>query len=421
MSRVSDAMEQPRPERLPQRERRQRRRRYLLAVALLFGSTASGLWVYHWYTSPAFDVPAIDVADVDPEVAEAIANARSAVGKQPRSADAWGKLAMVLDAHAYREQAVACYANAAKLDERNPCWPYLEGLIRRAGPQPATALVCFERAARLTPPNSLPRLNLADLLAELGRFEEAAAEYHTVVAANPDDAHARLGLAQLAVTRGQYAQALPHLQLLAKNPFARKRAAVLATLVHGQLGDTAAASRERQRLAALPEDPPWPDEAVERVEQMRVGLRRRLQEAHTLSTQGHYAEAREILEDAVRRYPHSDAAWSTLGRHLVFTKDFPAADRAMHKSVELAPARAEHWLYLGIARRAQRHCPEALAALRTSINLRPTDGVAHLEMGKCLLEQGDRAGAAEAFRQALQYRPDLDEARQLLASLKSES
>jgi tetratricopeptide (TPR) repeat protein len=386
----------------------------VLLVVLLLGG--AGLW---WYLGhrPVPEVPQLDLSRADPEVAEAVTNAREAVLRSPRSAAAWGRLGMILHAHSYLPEAVPCYTSAAALDNKNPLWPYLLAIIHLEGPEPVEAVRWLEQAARLGPPASLARLRLADLLQQHDRLDEAAAEYQKVLAADPDDAHAQLGLGQVAVALQRYRDALPYVQAVADDPFARKRACALEAAVQERLGDRAAADRARSRLAGLPDDQPWPDEPVEQLVRLQVGLLGRLHQAELLQRQGQLPAAITALREAVVRYPRSDVAWSTLARALGFANDFPGAEQAMQKSTELAPQRADHWFYLGAARREQGNHKGATAAFRKALELRPTDASAHFQLGESLQALGDAAGAAEAYRLALRYRPDMAEARQRLAAL----
>jgi tetratricopeptide (TPR) repeat protein len=388
----------------------------VVGVLLLAGPGAA-FWAYHRAGPALPEVTGVDLAGIDPEVAQAITSAQTAVLGKPRSAAAWGHFALVLQAHGFLEEALTCYDVAARLDARNPLWPYLQGNILQHGADPGAALPYLERAAALSPPGSPARLRLADLLLEQGRLEEAAGEFATVLQADPDDAHAQFGMGQLAVARRRYHEALRYLQAVDDNPHARRSACALRAAVCEQLGDTAAMERERRRLAELPKDPPWPDEALDRVLRVQVGFTARREQAKRLVQQGRLDEALPLFQDTVARYPNSELAWIDLAWGLGASKDFAAAERALQKGIELAPGNARCWYYLGAARSEQRRFGQAAEAFRKAIELSPTDAEAHCGLGACLRELGDRAGAADAFRQALRYRPDMDDARKGLAAL----
>src|SRR5437762_728489 len=109
-------------------KRRRRRRRYLLPVTavILVGALIAALGV--WWSRRANPPvpPMVDLTGVDPAVCRAVEAARTAVLQSPKSADAWGKLGMVLMCHGLPvEASKACLVQAERLDPRQPRWPYL--------------------------------------------------------------------------------------------------------------------------------------------------------------------------------------------------------------------------------------------------------------------------------------------------------
>src|SRR5262249_38339041 len=161
-----------------------------------------------------------------------------------RSPEAWSILAMLLDAHHYFDEAIVCYAATETLDPTNPYWPYLQGVLLVKGPNPKRALACFERAARLAPSEPMPTLQQADLLLALGRAEDADKAFQGVLAKDSNSmygAYARLGLAQVAITRQKYREALANLEAVVQEPHARKRACALRAAAYERLGNSAGA------------------------------------------------------------------------------------------------------------------------------------------------------------------------------------
>jgi tetratricopeptide (TPR) repeat protein len=394
-----------------------RRLHVLLGLLVLVAGFAVGWWVYQGWPVSLPDVPNIDMSGADPEVAEALTNARNEVERAPRSVEAWAKLAMILHAHNFADEAVVCYTAAGALDATNPFWPYLQGNLLQSGLNPASALPSLQRAARLAPADMpMPRLRLAELLLELGRVDEADKEFRTVLADHPGDVQAQFGLAQVTVSRQQYEDALHYLRGIAEDSYVRKRVCVLGAAVYERLGKHEDAERERRRLAELPDDPPWPD-LVDQVGQLEVGLPARLRRARSLIQQNQTVDAVILMAETVRRYPKSDQAWVALGVAKEMAKDFTGAEQAIHKSIELAPDRADHRFTLGEFLQAQRRHKEAVASYRKAIELRPVDADTHFKLGVCLQEIGDLAGAVEAFRHTIRYKPDMTEARQRLEKL----
>jgi len=85
----------------------------LLIAAAIFG--ARQVWRV---TAPP--PPAVNTAGFDPLIAAAIAQAREAVQSAPRSAEARGRMGMVLLAHEVRAEAGECFAQASAFSPREP-------------------------------------------------------------------------------------------------------------------------------------------------------------------------------------------------------------------------------------------------------------------------------------------------------------
>lgn len=394
----------------------------LLCVATTVAVGGWGVGIYSRFSRPRLSIPEISLEGVQPEIVDAISAARQAVILSPRSGPAWGNLAMVLQAHLYEDQAAYCYDVAARWEPNNPTWPYLRGVLMSGGSgDHAAAIPFFERAANLSPPNSVFRLRLADALFEQNRLEEASHWYLEALAADNNDARALLGLGRLAVARKQYRDSLRFLRPIAENPLVQRRACALLANVYERLGEFAPASAERQRLAELPADSPHSDDPVIRIEQLEVGINARLTKAHALMRQDRLPEMIELLQETVGRYPQSDLAWENLGMALHKTGDVKGAENALQKSIEVAPKSASYHHTLGLILLSQKRYEEALNSFQKGVELRPTDPKCHFGLGECRRGLGDLEGAAEAYRTTLRYAPKHLEAYERLEALNREA
>jgi tetratricopeptide (TPR) repeat protein len=377
--------------------------------------------VYQDWTSPLPELPRLALDGVDPEVAEVLARQRAAVKQAPRSAEAWGRLAMLLDAHQFLEQALICYGAAETLDKRNPLWSYLQGYLLQKGARPDQAVANLQRAAALAPDDwPVPRFRLADLLLDIGRIDDAEREYRRVLATKTDNKYAhyyaQFGLAKVMIARQNYADSIPFLEAVAGDPYTRKRASALRIAVYERLDKRDEANRERARFAKLPDDLSWPDGA-EQVHELRVGWRGRISSANSLLNDNQPAKALNLLMETAGRYPRNDQVWAALAVAKENTKDFAGAEEAYRKSIALAPERANHRFEFGEFLQARQRYQEAATIFREAIELSPFDAAAYFRLGACLQSLGDNPGAAEAYRQALRCNPELVDARQGLETL----
>jgi tetratricopeptide (TPR) repeat protein len=385
------------------------RRRYLLAVAVLLVVGASipalCLWWSRRTSIPA--PPVVDLTGVDPAVHRAVDAARTAILQNADSADAWGKLGMVLVGHAFSVEASdACLAQAERLDPRQPCWPYLQA-TSVITTDPEAAIRKLRRAVALCDCDpDAPRLQLGEVLLEQGRLEEAAEQFLRVLQQHPGDARASLSLGRVAFERSELSESITHLNNAAADAHTRKAAHTLLAQAYERLGNKPAAEQALRQAAELPKDTTWPDPFQEKVSELQVGKQTALVRANSLINQAHYAEAVRLLQQTVLDYPDSAVAWVLLGRACVGGKDLPAGERALRKATQLRPDMADAQFLLGVALFLQKKYQAAAPCFRKATELQPDFAQAHFDLGHCLREQGDNAGALAAFRTAIHYKPD---------------
>jgi tetratricopeptide (TPR) repeat protein len=353
--------------------------------------------------------PSLDqITDADPAVVKAVEAARAAVQQSPRSAQAWGRLGMVLSAHEFVAEAMTCFVHAEQLDPREPRWLYYQGIgLSLAQGDQEAAIAKFQRAVeRLGDGPDALRLRLGEALLRQGRLDEAEEQFRRVLHGKPDNARAHLDLARLAQERGDLKTSLAHLDRSKVDVHTRKASHELAAAIYQLLGNEAAADQQRQQAAKMPSDLLWPDPFVEDVTQLRTGKQVRLARADRLLGQGRFPEAIALLQQLVRDYPDADWAWLLLGRAYLGKKEWAEAETALRTAAKLAPTSIEVQFYLGVVLLLQDNPQAAAACFRWATEIKPDFAEAHHNLGHCLLRGGDRAGAIEAFRTAVNCKPN---------------
>ena len=198
--------------------------------------------------------PLVKLDMVDAKVAELLSKHLEEVRLNPRSAAAWGWLGALLRAYDYRPEACECLTQAEHLEPGNPRWPYYHALVLLIA-TPNQAIPFFQRAVQICGNNPEgPRLRLARLLAEQGRWEEARLQYEPLLAEHPDFAPARLLAAKAASAKGDAARGIELAQRCAQDPRTARSAWILLATLYRQAGDMASASQAVQRSAALAAD-----------------------------------------------------------------------------------------------------------------------------------------------------------------------
>ncbi len=369
-----------------------------------------------WFAPPP-QPPVPDLAEVDPDVAEAITAARNKVRQQPSNGAVWGRLGMVFFAHDFQGEAERCFAQAERLDPADGRWPYLRGLSLILM-NPDASIPCLERAAERCGDRVLvPRLRLAETLLNQGRLEEAEFHLEQARRIEPSNVRVQLGLGRLAVLRSQWRSALEYLDPCTNDVHAQRLAHRLRAEAWTRLGEPEKARAEQRRAVEAPKDHSWPDPFVEDVLRLQRGLPVRLQQAQNLFAQRQSHQAVQLLEETIQRYPRAASARLLLGefwRHLGRDEQ---AEQAFAQAVEIDPDSPDAWFRLGCAQAARKRMREATESFRRAIDRKPDHADAHVNLGHCLQELGDAAGATDAFRAALRCRPDYERARQALREM----
>lgn len=388
------------------------KRRWLLLFAVV---VLAGLGAIYVLTRPkSVPIPTIDVSHVDAEVATAIQQAIKAVEQRPREGQTWGNLGMVLRAHDFAEESVAALQQAEAFDPRDPRWPYLQGLsILQV--QPDLGVACLERALPLVPYGVLePRLRLADLYLERGRFEDAQRLAEDVAERSSKQPHAALVLARLAAERNQWAEVLRLTEPHREHRSAQKKIARLRTEALQALGRFADAKQELQRASELPDDAGWEDDYVREVERLRVGPAAKVQAAEQLWFSGQHVAAITLLEEAASKYPKAIAPRRQLLAWLLEQGDSRRALTAANALIAVEPRSVEGWLGLGMAQLNIGDFASAKKSLRTLIEIKPDHGLAYLNLGIAHMKLGEKTEAIQAAQDAVRCRPDLESAHRLL-------
>jgi tetratricopeptide (TPR) repeat protein len=386
----------------------------------------AGLGAWWWMRTPVPDPPAPDLAEVDPEVAEAITAAQDKVRQNPKDGPAWGELGMVFRVHDFADESTFCFRQAERLDPANPRWPYLQGLTLVQSDF-AAGIACLERAvARCGDQPLAPRLRLAETLLGQNRLDEAQAQLDQARKVDADDPRVQLGLGRLAMMRGQWREALKHLEECTSDVHARRLAHTMCAEAWTRLQQPDKARAEQEQAEQAPEDQLWPDPFVEEVLRLQRGLSIRLQRAHNLFEHQRYQQAIELMDDTLRRYPKSTAAWLLFGdiwRQLgqmnpdQQTPLLNRAELAFQQAVRIDPESADAWFKLGCVQGLSRP-REGADSFQKAIRLKSDHTLAHYNLAQMLKKLDDPKGAAEEFRAALRCQPGFAPAQKALAEME---
>jgi len=380
-----------------------RRRSRFIVVGVLLTLIAAGAiaWRWSWHRGAVEPPPRLpDPQRVDPLVAAAVERAWLEADRQPGSAAARLKLAMTYDANALPDLAMASYEQALQLDEDSAKAWYHLGMLRVDAGDGAGALEAFERASQMNPAYGPAQWRIGLIHLDAGRLVEAEAAFTRADAIDARDPGGRVGLARVAIQRGDPARAEAMLRtVLQMYPsFAYAR-----LLLGGALRDLGRLDEARVELARgstsqTINNDPWRFE----LNRLRTGHRAIVEEAQRLIDGGSPAEAIPMLEELRVGNPMDvevivslSAAYLESGRVDNGLDVLLAAERRgiEHFGIHLNASRA-YELKKDVVR-AQQHAERAIA-------LNPGLGAAYVQRARMMLQtRADQALAIQPLEQAL--------------------
>ena len=374
---------------------------------------------------PASEPPAPPAdALAEPLLAERVQAATRTVRDTPDSAAAWGRLGEVYDANGYASPALACYARAAELDPRDWRWPYFAGLLLQPT-DPAAALARLSRAAELQPAHAALEFHLGSALYRAERFDEAERRFSRAIELDPACLNARLGLADVADSRGDPAAALAELERAVQ--VAPEVAAVHLRLaqVYHELQRPVDAARE-ERLTATSTLPALPDALIALDDPVREELRKRerigavplLLEARRLMLEGRDEQASVTLERVLEADPQSAVALVVSARLLLKRGDASGARARLERARELAPQSTEARVELGGLYALEGEIERAIGVLREALEIDPHLARVKSNLAGLLLRTGRAQEALDLLLEAQRDLPDDAEIRARLALVR---
>jgi tetratricopeptide (TPR) repeat protein len=417
------------------------RRLLVFLAGVAFVALAAGAWYYWPRPAPRtpFEPPKVALDNADPAVREVVEQARAGVRDRPESPAAWGYLGQVLRAHGYDPQADVCFRKAEELDPDEPRWPYLLGTHWRLS-DPDKALPRLERAvalcARHDPARTAPRLLLAEVLAQGGRWQEAEKHFRKVLEVEPNNFRGHYGLGLCAEAQKDYKAALDHFSRAANSPAVRKKALARLAAVYLRSGDEKAADEFNHLADQAPPDQLWFDPYIAEYLALEAGHQGEMKKVESLEANGRLAEASGVLSRLAQDYP-DDRSLVSLGISLAKAGQFERAEQALRKSIKLEPEKVQGHYYLSLVlySRAERLWNEsggqseqarnlfrqaAESSLR-AIQLKPDHAFAHAYHGLALKHLGKQAEALASLRQAVTCRPELPDLHLYLGEALAEA
>lgn len=402
-----------------------------------------------------------NLASFDARVVERIEASRGRVLAEPGSGPRWAELGMVYGAERLKSLAVSCYREAARLEPRQPKWPYREAVTLAQLGDMAGAREAMLRSLAIEDEYAPSHARLGNYALELGELDQAEASFREATRLDSSYPGGWVGLARVALQRDRAAEAIEIARKLCEKDPADRTFSHLFVLARRQAGEAveplaesalatedvpvwndpweleARSFRESPvmlRIGRLVETQQW-SEALALIEGERArgaaledtalnraaaldGLGRAeealaeldallalepdntaalLQKARLLDDAGRMQEVIALLERVTVLQPAHGGAFAALGGKLHALGAHEPAARALEQAVRLGAGDYELRFRLGASWIVLKRWEEARELFRALTGERASDGDAWLQLAVCELRSGDLAAAEAAF------------------------
>jgi len=223
------------------------------------------------------------------------------------------------------------------------------------------SVTLWEHALAVTTDNDHAHADLAGVLADQGKLNEAVAHYREALRIRPNVASTRNNLGIVLAVQGRYDEAI----------------------------------REFSEALRLRSDFP----------EARNNM------GSALANQGKFDEAATQFAEVLQRHPDSAQAHSNWGYALARQGNLEEAIAHYTEALRLNPDFVEVHTRLGIALVRQRSFDEAIAHFSKALRIDPGDAEMHNNIGVALALQGKADEAVREFSAALKIKPDFVDAR----------
>jgi tetratricopeptide (TPR) repeat protein len=348
------------------------------------------------------------------------------------------ELSRLYHANGFLSEAMRCYAGLEQLEPSQPRFLHLHATILAGYGEIEPALALWRRVIELAPDYLPARLRIGDAELKSNHVEQATAAYNEVLRRKPNEPYALLGLARLDLEAGRFEKARERLEaVVAQTNFNLGYDLIVSLYERMGQPERAAAIRGANKASGAYRDPadPWLDALLEECfDPYRLSLA-----AGSLARNGEPASAIRLLERAIELSPDDVSTRFQLGMLSVERNDLKIAREQLERCTIVAPEFPDGWAQLsalqakmGDSTGAERtlaaglkNCPqspglhlmrarnlraadktvEAVAAYRRSIQLRPNEPDAYVELGNALIGLGRTEEGVAEIRRAYETDP----------------
>ena len=348
---------------------------------------------------PSVELPTLpDLTDVDPELAEYMAERHDLVLEHPTSASERGRLAMTYDANGWSKEAIRNYDQAHVLDPYEFTWPYFAALLEASVGNFEDALDKLEKALAIDDEYVAGWLWKGTWLVRLDRLEAAKTAFEKAYSVD-GSIHAIVGKAHAMFRSGDSTSAIDLLEPLLNKTMHPQIFRLLGQayedLRHDELARVAHALGKDDAVLL------WQDPLVFRREQHIRGFGGRRAKAQRLLQARRVEEA--LIELSALRDQYSDrpSLTSTLAWAYSVRGETDLAIEALQIGIEELPTHQPYYTQLGDLLSMMGNYEVALGLLQESVELNDSDSEARIKLGFVLMQLDRMDEAMSEFQEAL--------------------
>ena len=418
-----------------------------LIIVLAVAGLASRRFLFHDKQKEALlaSISQLDLTKSEPQVAQKITKTREDVISHLDSADAWGKLAMNLDAHDFKKESVPIYKEASMIDSSDVRWLYLGARVLSEIGMPE-CLDWFERAQKVKPDYAPLLVHYGDALLRFDKPDAALIKYKQTLGQDPTNSHALVGAAQIEFSKGDAPKARSDLEkAIQANPNHREAYSLLSAVCK-QLKDPDCHNQASAAVKNLPEKTLMPDpiysavaaegesslwhrfrgseymkkgsfdlaiQEFQKAIRIRPDIQTREDLAKAFNAAGKFHEAKKEYQSIIDAHPTSNNYFG-LGLANARMGSYNEAENSFRKAIELKPEFAEAHFNLAVVFAKRGRLKETIQSLNDAIRINPNYSEAHYRLGLAYIA----ANNENAVRQQYAVLEKLDQ--KLAANLKSQ-
>ncbi len=369
-------------------------------------------------------LPALpDLSGQSPAVREHLTEADRAARARPTSPEEVGALGLAYHADMLYAQADASYAVAAELSGSPWRWTYYRALVQDATGNADELAARLREVVDLAPDFSPAWWRLGELEFKAGRYDGAEQAWRRVlalpeptapaagegkvrrVAAAPMSAHAALGLARLALVRGDASAALERLEKLSASAPRFGPAVRLLAAAYDAAGRREDADRALRLADRLPGYDPYIDPVLDTLVRESRSSTFLLQQASSADLSLNAAWREYLIRRALEFDPDNADALFELASVLRVLRRYDEALALLERHERLAPGDFQVLADIGRCLSGLGRYPEAQSVLRRAL-AGLDDANTRYDLG-FVLERGGRVSEAIAeYRRALERNPN---------------